>query len=222
MTRHPDESAINDWVDGTLDPARQLDVERHMAACDRCRHDADSLRSVLRSMQALPREIEPPAAVRSRIRARIDDAPVQFDVHSGTPAVPRWYDRSLRSLRTPLAAAAVLLIAITGTLTTVVVRNDGAVQPDATLVDSQFASVEARYRQATQELEALLREVRAALPDGTERLLDHDLAVLDAALAEARTALALDPGNATLTSILFASYEKKLELLRRAADAQSL
>jgi anti-sigma factor RsiW len=222
MRGHLDETEINDWVDGLLDPARQREIERHVLECDQCRHDADSLRSVLRSVHALPREVEPPASIRSAIRARIDEAPAQFDVFPGTVAVPRWYDRSLRSLRAPLAAAAAILIAFSAALTTLFIKDDATALPGTSLVDPQFASVEARYRQATEELAALLHDVRAALPDGTGSLLDHDLAVLDTALAEARNALALDPGNPMLTSILLASYEKKLEILRRAADAQTL
>lgn len=222
MSRHLDETVLHDWLDDVLAPRDAERVERHLAECSACRDTAESMRQLVASIQALPRTVAPPASVREAIMARIDEAPAQFDVHPGDAGIQRWYDRSLLSLRIPLAAAAIVLVALTIALTSMLTGGDAPAPAQVALVDPEFAAVEAQYRQATQELETLLREVRAALPPGTSNLLDRDLSVLNAALLEAREALALDPGNPMLTSILLASYEKKLDLLRRAADAQTL
>jgi hypothetical protein len=62
---------------------------------------------------------------------------------------------------------------------------------------------------------ALLRD-QAVLEPETVRVLEQSLARIDAALADARAALAADPANAVLAEMLQANYEKKLDLLRRA------
>jgi anti-sigma factor RsiW len=224
VREHLSESLLNDWADDALSTARKAEVEQHIATCTQCSDAAYALRSLLGELHALPATIEPPSSLRTAVRERIDAAPSRPALQLEAAPRVHWSDRSLRAMRIPLAAAAALLVALSATMTIWLGDND---EPDsaalaAALVDAEFAAVEIRYRDATEELETLLREVRAALPAGTIRLLDQDLAVLDAALLEARDALALDPGNPTLTSILLASYEKKLDLLRRAADAQTL
>jgi anti-sigma-K factor RskA len=224
MSEHLSESLLNDWADDALSAVQQGEVEQHIATCTQCSAAAYALRSLLGDLHALPATVEPPSSLRTAVRERIDAAPSQPALRLEAAPRVHWSDRSLRAMRLPLAAAAALLVALSATMTIWLGGND---EPDsaalaAALVDAEFADVEIRYREATKELETLLREVRAALPPGTIRLLDRDLAVLDAALLEARDALALDPGNPTLTSILLASYEKKLDLLRRAADAQTL
>lgn len=221
MIPHVSEEQLNDWADGSLANDERERVERHFAACAHCRQSADALRALLHAVDLLPKEIAPPDALRSAIHARIDAQPDGLAARAPLRSSVHWSDRSLRVMRLPLAAAAVLVIALTATLTTMVVRGNPE-RPADVVGDASFLALEARYREAAAELETLLRDARGALPPGTIALLDRDLAVLDAAVREARNALELDPGNPTLTSILLASYEKKLDLLRFAADAQSL
>lgn len=223
MNRHASETQLNDWADDSIEDAQREWVERHLAACAECSASALELRAMLEEMAALSKEIAPPPTVHASIRARIEVEVQESAEPAGSVTTFHWFDRSLRSLRVPLAAAALIVISLTVALTTMVNRGRVPIVASAPPVgDTSLVAMEARYAEATAELEALLREVRAALPPGTIALLDQDLAVLDAALRETRDALALDPGNPTLTSILLASYEKKLDLLRLAADAQSL
>lgn len=223
MIRHVSETQLNEWADDSIESVQRDRVERHLAACAECRTSALALRTMLEEMAALSREIAPPSTLHAAIRTRIEMEAQETAAPVQPVTSVRWSDRSLRSLRVPLAAAALIVISLTIALTTMVNRGRQPIVASAPPVgDSSLVAMEARYAEATAELEALLREVRAALPPGTIALLDRDLAVLDAALRETRHALALDPGNPTLTSILLASYEKKLDLLRFAADAQSL
>jgi hypothetical protein len=48
--------------------------------------------------------------------------------------------------------------------------------------------------------------------------VEASLRVIDDAIDEARHALAADPANLDLLDLLAASYERKLELLRRANE----
>jgi hypothetical protein len=46
--------------------------------------------------------------------------------------------------------------------------------------------------------------------------VEESLRVVDDAIAEARQALARDPGNLAIADVLSANHEQKLDLLRRA------
>jgi hypothetical protein len=48
--------------------------------------------------------------------------------------------------------------------------------------------------------------------------VERSLHVADAAIAEARDALARDPANGLLAEIFASNYERKIDLLRRATE----
>ena len=55
-------------------------------------------------------------------------------------------------------------------------------------------------------------------PDVAARM-EHDVRVIDSAIAELQDALKHDPNNPALRQLLAASYRQKRDLLRRAEDA---
>src|SRR5450759_3175760 len=63
---HPNEIALNDYVDAALDPAERADVERHLAGCIECRQLVEDLREVRRQTAAL-QPMEPPSRVWTQI-----------------------------------------------------------------------------------------------------------------------------------------------------------
>jgi hypothetical protein len=75
-----------------------------------------------------------------------------------------------------------------------------------------------RYDAAAADLAAELNARRARLNPQTVAVLDTCLRRIDAAIAEARSALRADPGNAVVGELLTVSYKQKLDLLKRAAD----
>jgi hypothetical protein len=79
-------------------------------------------------------------------------------------------------------------------------------------------AAEARVVSATRELEALLAEQTGMLAPATREVIDNSLRAIDAAVAEARTALDGDPGNPMLSHMLMAAWEKKLGVLRAASQ----
>jgi len=237
MTAHLHDDVLNDWADGALPPGARATVERHLAECATCRDAAHTLRDLLGSLHALPREIRPARDLLPGIAARIDgsagpSAQDTIEAHGGRRAAlhvagdsaandSAWTRRTIHSLRVHLAAAAVALVALSSLTTALLLDRAG--RPDvvaeiAAPTDVAVLAAEVKYREAAAELEALLREVRHALPPETARLFEQSLAIVDRALAETGTALRADPGNTTLTGIIIASYEKKLELLRRATE----
>jgi hypothetical protein len=73
---HPDDLAINEYLEGTLDPGQRADVEFHLEGCDECRQTVDAL-SAVRRLAAGLKPIEPPSrawtdiehALRERLQA---------------------------------------------------------------------------------------------------------------------------------------------------------
>jgi len=80
---------------------------------------------------------------------------------------------------------------------------------------------EGEYSRAIGELLQAVDAQRSRLSPETIRTVDHSLAVIDSAIAEARNALVADPNNATLVDLLSASYQRKLDLLRRTSELSS-
>ncbi|HEX6278078.1 MAG TPA: hypothetical protein VFZ53_33770, partial [Polyangiaceae bacterium] len=80
---------------------------------------------------------------------------------------------------------------------------------------------EGHYTQTIDELRLAVDAQRAQLNPETVRTVDRTIAVIDSAIAEARAALLADPNNRTLVDLLSASYQRKLDLLRRTSELGS-
>lgn len=210
---HVPEARLHDYVDGALGPEEERGVERHLRACVSCRREEEALRGLRADLAALPREIRPARDLRPGIAERI----------AGRSAPgPR---QAIRTLRYPLAAAAVLLVVATAWLTTAIVGGNGVPGPAAEapggdvpagpLADAR--SLEAAYLPAIHELATLLERRRPELSPETVRTLEENLRVIDRAIEESRRALAADPGDPVLREMLAGGYEAKVEFLTRAA-----
>lgn len=84
-----------------------------------------------------------------------------------------------------------------------------------------FRQTETEYTRTIDELKLAVDTQRSRLSPETIRTVDHSLAVVDSAIAEARTALLADPNNRMLVDLLSASYQRKLDLLRRTSELGS-
>jgi len=212
MTHHEHDhlelDQLSDWIDGRLSPDEGRAVERHLALCTECNQRQGRLEWLIGAARALPNEIEPPLALWSDVHARIVPA------HSRTRQ--RWL----------LAAAALFLVALSSAVTTLLVRRPSVIivrgesRPLATTVAAVPApvrAVDADYAGAIRELTESLAEHRGQLDPTTIAKVEASLHVIDLAIAEARQALAADPSSLTLHDLLAATYERKVELLRRAS-----
>jgi hypothetical protein len=74
------------------------------------------------------------------------------------------------------------------------------------------------YDRAVAELSLVLEAGRARLSPSTVRILEHNLRVIDAALAEAIQAVAEDPASVYLQDHLANTMQRKLALMRQATD----
>jgi len=198
------EAELNEYVDGMLAPAARTAVERHLTECAGCREAVAELRRLVAQAGGLPQRVEPErdlwGGVATRIR-RLEAGPGR-----------RWW-RERAFWMGALAAAAVFVIALG-------VYRVTTPSPERS-ADQRWVAVEADYERAARDLSAALAAQRPRLAPETAALVDRNLRIIDAAIAESRAALAGDPANAELRRLFAAAYRQKVELLRWAARVAS-
>jgi anti-sigma factor RsiW len=207
MTCEQFDQWLDAFLDGGLAPVQQHEMDAHLAGCATCRTHAAEMRAVLAAATALPRSIMPPRDLWAEISARL---PARRVVQARQSAPwSRWV---------PLAAAALLLIAVTATVTYRLARPtvpDPVGVATAPVAVAGFAA-DREYVLAAEDLERVLAEGRGRLAPSTVELLERNLALIDAAITEARAALEADPENADLRALLWGAHRQKLDLLDRA------
>jgi hypothetical protein len=203
---HLTDTQINDLVDETL-PTHELTLAlQHVNTCAQCRGEIEELRAMLHRMAQLPAAITPTRDLRSDVWAKVDH-------------------KTLWSFRYPLAAAAVLLIALSSAITVFVLRPESGPQIRMTEMQAtpsvDLVSLEREYSQEVEELQRALRQDRESLSPETVRILEENLQIIDSAIQEARTALATDPQSGMLGELLRSAYQRKVELLKQAARSSA-
>lgn len=207
---HPSFEQLSDFVDGGLTPTSRHELETHLALCARCARDRHRLEALLDRSRGLPAEVAPPPDLWSAVRQQIVPSPA-----SASRRI--WL----------LAAAALLLVAVSSAVTALLVRHpqalvvrheDSAAPLAAVRLPVAARAVDADYQAVIRELDESLAQRRAQLSPETIAKVEASLRVVDQAIGEARRALAADPANRDLVDLLAASYERKLELLRRASE----
>lgn len=187
--------------------------------------DEEMLKDLQARARALPREIEPPAEAWSVIKAEIEK-PGPLSAPIPLPQTHRFWQRPAF-----LAAAGLLLVVGSSLVTLAVVRNRGVGTPRVAASENnpqhseqgpstfaEFASVENDYISSVNQLSALLESEKTALAPETMSKLKKSLEVIDAAILEARRALAADPANKAIVEMLRTSYDQKLDLLKRTTE----
>lgn len=211
MIDHLDDQALSDLLDGALDAPAQSTAEGHLAACDACVLRLERMRSVVAQAASLPRAMPAPAGEWRRIRD-------QLHVRGVRPVASPWWTR-----RSALLAAALALVMVSSGVTALLVRGPGdADVPQAAAPVSpapltpRLAALEHEYATVTRDLERELAERKHALAPETIAAVERSLHTIETAIAEAREALARDPGSETLARLLVAGHDQKVELLRHA------
>ena len=192
---------VERYQSGHLPRLESEAVEQHLLACDACRADFRFQRTLRAAVAALPREIHPPDRVWRGVEGRIAR-------QAGPAHRPAWWQR-----RTTLAAAAILLVALTSAVTALLIRQPAG--PEGT---GRFAVTEAAYERAAEELAEALDFRRNELSPTALAVVEHNLRIIDEAIRETQAALAEDPRNERVAELLWASWEKKIDLLKRAAQ----
>jgi hypothetical protein len=232
---------LSAYLDDELEPQARAHVDAHLRGCDACHSELDAFRRIVAHAATIVDEDTPPARdLWSGIAARIERPRVvalnegtarHAAARSAATAAPaRTASRRVSVSIAQLAAAAALLIAVSGA-TAWFMRGNTSQTPATTTAGVIQAEVEtsgtpdevrlvnfadAQYDVAVSDLERVLNERRNDLNPRTVEILERNLKLIDAAIAQARQALEGDPGNQYLNRHLVESRHRKLELLRRA------
>jgi anti-sigma factor RsiW len=196
------EVRLNEYVDGTLATHERAAVEAHLAGCAGCRAAVAELRQLVADARGLPRSIEPQRDLWGGVTARLGDR---------GRASGWWRERTFWA--GALVAAATLVLAFGIYRLTLSPVRDGR----GRVGEPGWAAVQADYDQAEQELAQLLATQRGRLQPSTIALVERNLDIIDAAIRESRAALARDPTNAELRSLVATASRQKVELLQWAA-----
>lgn len=212
MTHHLDDQLLSDLVDGALDAAARRGADEHVASCDACFARVQRVRAMVAQAAALPDTLSPPADEWSRVRARIESGKVH--VLSTAP----WWTR-----RGALLAAGLALVMVSSAVTAVLVSGGEEVSVSrstatatSTALLPRLAALEHEYATVTRDLERELAERKHTLTPETIAAVERSLRTIDAAIAEARDALARDPSSETVARLFVAGHDQKVELLRYA------
>ncbi len=188
----------------------------------------------------LPVEVEPENDLWDGIRDQI--TPVPLDCVDRVERVDRAIEEAGRR-QTPgsrtamlwmaglLAAAAVVMVAravlpgasgpetaSTAVMTGVSDDAPAGAAGEASLGDPALDHWEAEVRQTTDDLLAILDDRRSDLDPEAVAVVEGALVDIDAAIADVREALALDPDNDGLQEALAGVYQRKVHLLRTMTE----
>jgi hypothetical protein len=217
------DAVFADWLDDTLPADVRARAEAHRSSCDRCRALVDEVTAIVREAPMLPaptptRDLWP--GIAERIAPRV--------IPLGDPA--RQTSAPTTGWRRQLAAAAAL-IAVSVSGTWYVLRSGGMDARPAVEAVAQIPgqpkrprpivvsrpSAEDTYATELSTLEQALAERADKLDPATVAVITKNLAIIDSAIREAKTALSADPANQFLEDQLSTVLGRKLELMRRAA-----
>jgi anti-sigma factor RsiW len=222
---HPNDTTLNDYVDGSLGTIEQSSVDQHLATCASCQQIVADLRDILRTAGELVLR-EPPIRSWSRLERAITMEPAVRRQTTGASSSPAEAGR-YGSYRTWLAAAAALVLATAvGIRYMPLGRSDApstssggaaaAITADATAqsVESELRQAEGHYENAIRGLEAIANSERSELDPRTAATLQKNLAVIDQAISESRAAVRSQPASDPAQQSLIEGFKNKIGLLQ--------
>ncbi len=213
--------AIHELTDGTLDEAGRRRLDAHLAVCADCRTLAADLGTIRRSARGLD-PLAPPAGVWPRLAERL-----HAEAAPSPPSRVRW----MTSVGGRWLAVAATLVAAVGATLVLLLRSDfgpaprtpeaAVARPGNANAADLVESVEAELKLAERHYEAALANLERMSQDGDDRVdatvaqtLRQNVALVDQAITDSRTALQTDPQNVPARESLFEALRRKVGLLQ--------
>jgi anti-sigma factor RsiW len=206
---------LSEYLDDELPPSERAALDAHLPTCRECAETLDELRGVIAHASTVPAR-PPDTDLWSGIEPRLTRMPVV------TPLLTHARRRISFTMPQALAAGLALMLMSGGGVW--VLNHTGrapeiaiSAAPEADVVPVSATAGDPHYDEAISDLQQTLQEGRAQLDQETIRVLEQNLATIDKAIEQSRTALASDPANVYLHNHLAETRQRKLALLRRAA-----
>jgi len=220
---HPNENAINEYVDGTLESRDRADLEQHLASCVPCRQAVEDLREILGATRALEPRV-PPMRVWSRIERAIALEPARGDRRGSEDGRAGIRLKGWHGLRWAAAAAVIVLASFVGLRFGPSIRVSRSVPADvagqapagqaAAAVVSELRLAESHYEKAIKGLEEIASSEQDALDPRTAATMRNSLAVIDQAISESRAAVQSQPASEPAQESLIENFKAKIGLLQ--------
>ena len=218
---HPNDTAINDYVDEALDALDRADVDAHLVSCAACRELVADLREIRRATADLDLR-EPPIRAWKRL-----ERAMRLETEHNAPS-----GRS-RSTLVWLAAAAAVVLATAVGLRFVAVGRPVSPTPktsastsqtgapattaaagSAQSVETELRQAEDHYEKAIKGLEQIATTQQGELEPRTAATLQKNLAVIDQAINESRAAVRTQPDSEPAQQSLLENFKAKVGLLQ--------
>jgi hypothetical protein len=229
MTCPDAERLLHDALDGALAPDDAAALAAHLDACEACRDLQADLALIHDAGASLERPIVPAHGWTS-LAARLE--------HDGLLASAARRDR--RPSWSGYAWMAVAATLLAGVGAGLVYRGSEQAAPaapaaagtpgnagDARAVEAievELRLAAEHYEKAITALERLAAEDRTRLDPAVAQVVERNLALIDQAIADSRTALQGQPGSLVAQESLFDAYRRKVSLLQdliaMASDAR--
>jgi negative regulator of sigma E activity len=232
---------LSEYIDGELAQDDVGALERHLGECDTCAATLTELRSVVEQAHALedaPPEHDLWSGIADEIGARrttagADVVPLRWQTAARLRAKPGAFGWRRLSFTVPELAAAALVLVSASAGVVLWLAGDGRASETMmgeiahTATDAgapgrlvTTTPADERYDADIARLGRALEDAREQLDPATVDVIERSLESIDQAIADARTALAADPGNPFLTRHLDNTMRTKLDVLRRVNSVQ--
>jgi hypothetical protein len=214
------DALLPDLFEDALDERVRASADAHASQCARCRGLLSDLAELRGEASRLP-VLKPSHDLWDNISARIETPPIAFNERTVA---------ARRSVRARLAAAAVILVAVTAGATWIIARRDIApavvasvpsVAPQQDTTGAVSFRLASAYDDEIAALRKRMAEHPAVLDSATARVIAANLRIIDDAIARVRVALDAAPANLLLSQQLMRAYDMKLNTLRQIAALQS-
>ena len=229
---------LSDYLDDELSSEERAAVAAHVAGCDECGRTLEELRQVVATAATLS-PLAPRIDLWDGIAAQLEPRAHRFldERRRISLTLPQLAAASVLIAALSGGVVALLLgrtaddrAQQAATLGTPPSSQDQAaaeppspaaevsLETDAASVVPAIGYADAQYDAAVADLERALQNGRTRLDPATIVVVEENLAIIDRAIAEARSALGADPSNGYLSGHLMEARRRKLDLLRRAAE----
>ena len=220
MNCHAFELELGDYVDGTLSSERVKAVGAHVDACARCRATVADFTAIRGAARTLEPQM-PAAHVWTHIAAAVEQEQRRAVAETERGRTPWWRLATGALAWQPLAAAAVMLVLLTGG--TWLAWRDAANAPvtsvasgasSGTAADAEVQLAEQHYSAAIGDLEKVTQTEAGSLDPETAQVVQANLEVIDQAIGQSRAALKSQPANSVAQESLFDALRSKVQLLQ--------